>query len=905
MLTNHTNLSRHKPALTVLLLCTSLWGCTRFYSADKFVEEAKNYEAKNDDKSAMIQLKNALQKTPEHKEARVMLGDLYLKLEDGFSAENEYRKAITAGVPTAQILEKMVTAMIIERKFKQAEQETAAIASTGGSAELLTLRGDALLGVKDPAQAAKVFERALATEPNYAPALIGQGKLALANNNLAAANDDAEKAVVSHPKDSQSWLFKGQLLAFQHDIKGALSCFDTVLKLQPKSVPAYLAKANLEIQTKQYDLAQADIKAALTLRPNSLETRFAQAALDVTTNKNQDALTELAPILKNAPGYLPAILLSGIANYQLGSTTQSEDLLQKYVTEVPGNLYAQKLLVQSEIKNGKPKLALDTAETLIKDGHDQDSQLLDLAGQAALASKDFNKANSYFEHAVALTPQNAEYRTKLALDKLAMGNTAAAITELEKAISLDDKTASPKSAIILTMTYIRNNALDQALATLQPLKKQQPANPLLSNLEGIIYAKKNDLTKATLSFNEALKSKPDYFPAINNLAQLDVKDKKFAQAQERFLALLKIDKKNLNAELALADLADKQGNRKEQEKWLQQANSEHPGQAVASQGLIDFYFKTNATQKALDLARNLHSAAPDNPELLQVLAHTQRLARDWPGAIDSLTKLAALHPESSQPQRELALTYVDAKDPANAMAALKKALLIQPDDTRAALMLTDLEINNGDFAAAMQIARQVQSLDAKNSLGFVLEGNVLLGQNQLAPALKAYETAFKLKESGALVTRIHHVLVKLNKAGDANQRAEHWLSQHPEDNNVRVYYASYLVSQPASRQAGITQLLSALKTDPNNAGIMNNLAWAYYLDKNPAALDLATQAYALAGSNPQVMDTYGWILAEHGEVAKALPILQQANKLNPSDSELQGHLAATLARSGNTKAVSK
>lgn len=905
MLTKHIDLSRHKPTLTALLLCTSLLGCTRFYSADKFVEEAKNYEAKNDDKAAMIQLKNALQKTPEHKEARVMLGDLYLKLEDGFSAENEYRKAIAAGVPTAQILEKMVTAMIIERKYKQVAQETAAIASTGGSAELLTLRGDAMLGLHDPAQAAKVFDRALVTKPDYAPALIGQGKLALANNNLAAANGYADKAVGSHPKDSQSWLFKGQLLAFQHDTQGALSCFDTVLKLQPKSVPAYLAKANLEIQAKQYVLAQTDIKAALLLRPNGMDTQFAQAALDVTTNKSQEALNGLAPILKSAPGYLPAILLSGIANYQLGSTTQSEDLLKKYVTDVPGNLYAQKLLVQSEIKNGKPKLALDTVEKLLKEGHDQDSELLDLAGQAALASMDFNKANSYFEHAVALTPQNAAYRTKLAVDKLAMGNTAAAITELEKAISLDDKTASPQSAIILTMTYIRSNALDQALATLQALKKQQPTNPLVSNLEGIIYAKKNDLTKASLSFNEALKSKPDYFPAINNLAQIDIKDKKFDQARERFLTLLKTDKKNLNAELALAGLADKQGNRKEQEKWLQQANSEHPGQTAASQSLIDFYFKTNATQKALDLARNLYSAAPENPELLQLLARTQRLARAWPGAIDSLTKLAALHPESSQQQRELAVVYVDAKDPANAMAALKKALLIEPDDSRAALMLAELEINNGDFGSAMQIAKQFQAKDTKNGLGLILEGNVLLSQNQFAPALKAYDAAFKVKESGPLVTRIHHVLIKLNKAGEANQRAEHWLTQHPEDNNVRVYYASYLLSQPASRQAGIAQLLSALKTEPDNAGVMNNLAWAYYQDKNPAALELATQAYSRAGSNPQIMDTYGWILAERGDVAKALPILQQASKLSPSDSEIQGHLAALLARSGTTKAATK
>lgn len=905
MLINNTNSRRIKPTLTALLLCSSLLGCSRFYSADKFVEEAKSYEAKNDDKSALIQLKNALQKNPEHREARLLLGDLYLKMDDGLSAENEYRKAISAGVPPAQIMEKLVHAMIMERKFKIALQDSETAANHGGSAELLTLRGNAFLGLSDRIKAKLAFDQALVAQTNYAPALIGQGKLALADNNLPAANNYANLAISSGPKESQSWLFKGQLLAFQHDNTGALACFDTVLKLQPKTVSAYLAKANLEIEAKQYVLAQTDIKAATAIQPNNLQTQFAQATLDVYTNKNQESLNELAPILKTAPQFLPAILLSGIAHYQMGSTKQSEDILTKYVAEVPGNLYAQKLLVQSEIKNGKSKLALETVEKLINAGNDNDSQLLDLAGQSALASRDFNKANTYFEHAVALTPQNAGYHTKLAVDKLALGNTVEAIAELEKAISLGDKTASPQSAVILTMTYIRNNQLDQALSTVQPLKKQQPTNPLLPNLEGIIYAKKNDPAKASVSFNEALKIKPDYFPAINNLAQIDIKDKKIDQAKERYLALLKLDQKNLNAELALASLADRQGNQKDQEKWLQQANNEHPDQIQAAQNLIGFYFKTNATQKALDLARNLHSAAPDNPEFLQLLASTQRLARDWPGVVDSLTKLAALHPESSAPQRELGLAYVDANDLANAVLALKKALIIQPDDIKAALALAELNAKNADFGPALQIAKQIQSKDPQNSLGFVLEGNVLVRQNQLAPALKAYETAFKLKESGAVISSIHSVLIKQKKIVDANQRVDRWLTQHPADNNVRVYYASYLLSQPTSRQAGVALLVSALKVEPNNAGIMNNLAWVYAQDKNPAAIDLARQAYALASSNPQIMDTYGWILAQQGDIAKALPILQQANKLSPSDTEIQGHLTATLTQSGSAKRATK
>ncbi|MFZ6691580.1 XrtA/PEP-CTERM system TPR-repeat protein PrsT [Undibacterium sp. SXout20W] len=894
------NPSRIRLTLSVLFLCTELVACTRFYSADKFVEEAKSYIAKGDEKSALIQLKNALQKDPNHKEARILMGDIYLETEDGLSAENEFRKAIGVGAPKDQIQTRLAKSLLLEGKFKKLLEETEVPVNSPISAEVLAMRGEAYLNLKDKDSAKKAFDQALKVSPNNAAALIGLAKMAATDNNLNAANEYANLATTNNAKDSKAWLFKGQLLAAQSDTSGAISCFDTALKLHPKDVAAHIEKANIEIKLKQFDQAQADIKAATDLRPQNPNAMFSQAVLYLSQGKNQESLNALAPILKNAPQYLPAILISGIANFSLGSTKQSEVIFNKYLAEVPSNLYVQKLLAQSQLNNGKAQLALENVEKIIAAGNEKDSELLALAGDASLAAKEFNKANSYYEKAVAIKPENASYLTQMAISKLNLGKQTDAISELEKAITLGDKTSSLKSGVLLAMTYVGSNQFDQAMTTVQALEKQQASNPLLLNLKGIIYLKKNDVTNARISFNDALKAQANYFPAIANLAKLDIGDKKYDQAKERYQTLLNTDKKNLDAELALADLANIQGNKKDVEKWLQQAYNDHPDQASAAGNLINFYIKSNEIQKALTLARNAHNTAPESAEFLQLLANTQQLAKDWTGAIDSLSRLASLHPESPDEKFQLAGAYVNAKDQENAIETLKKILVLQPTYTKAAIALADLESRKADFNSSLQIAKQLQKQDAKNPQGFILEGDILSRQSKYAPALKSYEAALQLQENNLILKKIHLALVKDKKEKEANDRVNNWLAKHPADNNTRNYYAEYLLGQPQSRSQAISQFLIVLKAEPNNPIVLNNLAWAYDQDKNPVALSYAEKAYQLAGDTPQILDTYGWILAEKGEYQKALPILQKADKLKPSDNEIQAHLASVKSKTGDT-----
>ena len=70
---------------------------------EALLASARDYMAKNDNKAAVIQIKNALQKYPELAEGRFLLGKALLESGDPVAAEVELRKAQELNHPVDQV----------------------------------------------------------------------------------------------------------------------------------------------------------------------------------------------------------------------------------------------------------------------------------------------------------------------------------------------------------------------------------------------------------------------------------------------------------------------------------------------------------------------------------------------------------------------------------------------------------------------------------------------------------------------------------------------------------------------------------------------------------------------------------------------------------------------------------
>ncbi|MBW6496007.1 MAG: tetratricopeptide repeat protein, partial [Burkholderiaceae bacterium] len=92
---------------------------------------------------------------------------------------------------------------------------------------------------------------------------------------------------------------------------------------------------------------------------------------------------------------------------------------------------------------------------------------------------------------------------------------------------------------------------------------------------------------------------------------------------------------------------------------------------------------------------------------------------------------------------------------------------------------------------------------------------------------------------------------------------------------------------------------------PANVAALNNLAWALFQLKDPAALAWAEKAAALAPRAAPVIDTLGTVQSAAGQHAKAIETLRQAVALAPKSNQFRLHLAQALAASGDKAGAKK
>lgn len=882
--------------LTGSLLVGALTGC-KTQSAEKLIGEARQFQQNGDHKSAVIQLKNALQKNPDDAEARYLLATAYIDLGDAQSAEKELRKALAAGMAPAKVMPKLGAVLFASGQFQKVLDETAVVADAERNAELLSARGNAYLTLGRNSDARQSFEQALNKPASEPYALIGLARLAQLEKDFAQATRLSEQAIAQYPQSLDPWLFQGDMLRAQGMIEPALGAYGEAVKRKPNNVAARVRKAMTAINVKKYEEARADIDAARKAQPNDLTALYALALLDYHKGKNTEARDNLQQVLRAAPNHLPSNLLMGAVQLALGATQQAEQHLKVYVEGDPQNSFARKLLASSMLKNGDATSAMAVLDPALKQKDaQQDAQLLAIAGETFMQTRQYGKATHYFEKASEAAPQAAAIRTALGKSMLAQGDSDLAITELEKAVGLDPKSTQP--AIMLVLMHMKKKEYDKALAAVNTMEKEQPDSPIVHNLKGGVLAGKNELQAARTSFEKALALDPDFFPAAANLTQLDMKENKPDAAKKRLEKFVEKNQKHVPAMSTLAMLALAQKNNDEATAWLERASNADPSAVPPALELAKQYMRTGQKQKAQTLVQRLQVEHAGNPEVLDLLGQVQLANGNNDAALDTYKKLALAIPSSPLAHYRLGVLQFAMKDNAGAAASFRKALSLKADHVDAQLALAIIQAQEGKYAEAIDIARKIQKGHERSQEGYALEGDVLMVQNKPADALKVYEKGFASSKTGPMVIKLHNALERTGKEKEGEQLIIRWLRDQPADSVVRLYAAQLNLRKKQNR-AAIQQFEAVLQHDEKNVVALNNLAFAYQIEKDSRALQYAEKAYALAPDNPSIMDTLGWILNEQGQTARALPILQKAAALAPQMMEVRFHLALALFKSGD------
>lgn len=897
--------SRLAPLAAALLFAlTPMSGCGRAanVSAEEHIQRAKDMNAEGNLKGMVIELKNAIQKSPDNPQARLMLGETYLDFKLGDNAAKEFERARSLGVSKDVINPLRGEALILTKDYQRVlnELQVTNDANPRDRARILQLRGDALLGLRKFAEGCALYHEANQADPQWHKALTGIAACDFAQNKVSEARLSLLQAIKLEPRSAEAWIMLSKLERSQNQSQAARTALDNALKANNASLGALVERASLLIALHDFKAAHKDVERMRTLYPKHFMSDYVQALLAFNEKKLEVAREHLAHSLQTAPGYVPSILLGGAIEFSLGNMQTAESYLAKVVQNWPRHTYAIRLLAAARLQQGNTALAAETL-ALLNPEQSSDAAVLIIASDIALAQKNFAAASSYLEKAAALSPDNAGIRAQLGIARLSEGDKRA-LSDLMAASELDPEWKGADRSLILG--HIQQRNYDSALASIAVLEKKAPNSPEPWNYRGVVYLSQQHFAKARESFEQALKLDPGHFPSAANLAELDLHDKQPAAAKQRFESVLQVDKTNLNAMLGLASLAARGGNAQEHLARLEQANKAAPSALKPLVLLSDFYLRQGETAKALVYARQAKDAHPNHVAALSTLGNIQLVSDDVNGALSTYKKLAELAPQSAEVRLRLARAQLVNNQAGPARSTLLKALELEPANPAVQDALLQLELSDRKFEAALQIARKFQANQPKSPLGYEREGDVLVAQGQPAQAVTWYERALSHGQSSSGVVKLLRALHFSGNTVSVDKQLAGWLKLHPEDKYVRAYAAEYYMVTRRNRNA-IAQYEYLVRLEPNRATYVNNLASLYQREQDKRAQATAERALKLAPNEPGIQDTLGWILVEKGQVASGLELLKKAVSSTPRTAAMHYHYAVALARSGDTLQAKK
>ena len=884
-------------ACVALLAGLLLAACSE--KPEAMMRSAKDYLAKNDNKAAVIQIKNALQANPELPEARFLLGKTLLDSGDAAGAEAELRKALALKYPPDTVMPLVAKALLAQGQAKKLTDELGQtqLSDPLAKADFQTVLASAyaVQGQLNPYQAA--VDAALAAQPGFAPTLVVQARQKANQGDFDAALALTDAAIGKSPDNFEAWKLKGDLLRHaKNQLPEALAAYRKTIDIKPDFLAGHSAAVMVLLLQNQLPEAARQLDALTKVAPGHPQTKLLQAHLALLKKEYKQSRDLLQQVLKVAPDNVQTLQLAGLVEYQLDSLAQSEAYFSKALQAAPDMSLARRMLISIYLRTGQSAKALASLQAGLY-RENVDPGLYALAGEVYLHSGDAKKAQEYFLKASQQDPNNIKTRISLALMRMTDGQVDTAFEELHSIAAADSGSSAD---LALISAHLQRGEFDKALLGIDALEKKQANQPLAANLRGRTLLAKKDAAGARKSFEQALAIDPNFFPAVASLAGLDLADKKPEEAKKRFEAVLAKDPKHGQALLALAELAARTGAPKaEIATRLGNAVSANPTDLAPRMLLISFHLRNKDAKLALAAAQEAMAALPDNPTALDALGRAQLAAGEINQAIASFNKLAAMQPLSAQPHVRLADAHMAAKDKTAAAASLRRALEIKPDLQDAQRSSIMLDVDSQNIQSALTTARTMQRQDSGSAAGHVLEGDINASQKNWDSAAAAYRSGLaKQPNSAEMAIKLHSVLQAAGKSAEADKFSATWQQGHPQDAVFLVYLADAAMVRKDDAYAERTYL-AAIKLQPDNAVAYNNLAWVSARLKRPEAIAYAEKALALAPTQPAFMDTLAGLLSDQGDYARALDLQARAVAAQPQNPMFRLNLAKIHIKGGN------
>lgn len=863
------------------------------------IESAERRLAKEDAEGAVIDLRSALQGSPQSARARQLLGEALLLAGQRDLAAIEIKRAAEFGgseedldpIEARLLLAQGRPAVVISRFA------TKSLGKPEPNARLKVELARAYLATGALAEAEAAVAAAQVAAPNLPEAALLQARMLAVKGDVAAALEAVQAVIARHPAHLRARVQLGELLATDPERKAqAAEVLRKVLDQQPKLLEAHIALLSMLLDQKDTKAAKEQLQRLQKALPNHSATAYYQALL-AYLEQDMPRVREATQRLLTGESADPRVLyLAGAAELQLGGRARAEELLQKAVQGAPSLAVARQALARLYLQTDRVPAAVFNLIQLTA-AHPEDAVSWRLLGQAHSISGDFGSADAAFARALALKPDDAQSQAESGKSRVLRGDVQRGLVELESAAAADPSSIAPDLALIAARMH--KGDFKAALAAVDGLAVKLPAAPIADHLRGAVHEALGDRERARASYAAALGKQAAYLPSALRLASLDLADSDAAAAKRRFEGVLKANPQSADAMLGIAEVVLRQGSPKEKVvEWIDNAVKAEPANAATWRAAVMAHQRMEDRSGAMARGRDAVAAVPNDAALLLVVAEVQAAGGDHEQAVASLNKVMSLAPTLVQPYIQLGLLQLRRGAIAAARQHAAKAQELQPSSIAAARLAIASALAENRPDAALAVVVRLKRLLPRSPDPWQLEGEVAAERKQWPAGIAAFLRSLELGGGSEVAVKLHQTLLLAGQDAAAAEFRQSRLASHPDDHLFRVHLAERASAQ-GDWQAALKYYEAALKIQPVAPLLQNNLAYAMAREGDPGAVAAAQKAVRMAPWQPHFADTLAAAYASAKQLDKALAWQARAVTMAPDIGVLRLQLARYQIQAGD------
>jgi tetratricopeptide (TPR) repeat protein len=652
----------------------------------------------------------------------------------------------------------------------------------------------------------------------------------------------------------------------------ALDAVKPSLDKHPDDADLLTVRAASRAMHKDLTGALADAERAVQLSPNNEDSLSVLAGVYQAGGQSDQALTLLEEATKRIPQSVNLRVELASLYVNRKQDPQAEALLVDLVRLKPTDKAHRLRLAQFYARLNRA----DDAERVLRDGvvalpgeRTMKTALVDFL--AARRSRD--AAEKELQGFIAQTPK--DYTLRLALAQFyEQGKDDPKAESVYKAVIAETEFDGPGITARDRLAALRNRQNDVAGAQklLDEVLAKVPRDDDALFLRATLALAQRDPKTAIADLRSLLRDQPNAIGVMRVLARAHL----------------------ANGEPALA------------EETMRRAVDANPSDATVRMDLAKLLIDLGKSGQAKPVVDELVKQQPNNVDALNAQFQIAMASKDLATAKSAADAIVAINPKLGLGYYYQGAVAEGSQDLDDAVRLYSKSLEVQPTATDSLESITRVLVSQKHVPEALKRLDDVATRYPDSAVPLNIKGEVLMSQKRDGEGIAAFTAAIAHEpKNWSAYRNLAYAELGEHDSNAAVATLQSGIGKvtNPEQLETML---GILYQQNGKPDDAIRLYDTALRQDPQSDVIANNLAMLLIDTKrDPASLERARQLAARfsTSNNPQLLDTYGWMLYRRGEANGAVTALQAASSKAPNLPVLWYHLGMAQLLSGQTEAA--